>query len=233
MKRAIAFFLSFVLCFSLCACHPAQPDAGSNGPSEHPSTPPATVLTPTTAPAKPIELVSEVRTDVVTFQPQVWSSLSSGVYGISVVFDMKDDDYPNMTVTFDVSVDCGTIRWYKGTEKQNGAEVCIDNRRVGTWRAGSDQEAAVQKVLENAGAVFLDIIVRADGNIVGYGICEIASEDGDYFAPVRCEMVCFPMIDGQLQAASEEYVAEKLAELKQTVTPFNFEDYCANMNGDT
>jgi hypothetical protein len=31
------------------------------------------------------------------------------------------------------------------------------------------------------------------------------------------------MIDGELQNVSEEYVADRIAELKQTVTPFDLE----------
>ena len=88
----------------------------------------------------------------------------------------------------------------------------------------------MQEIWDAGGTVFVDAIIRADGHIVGYGIFEIAGQDAKWFALMRAETVVFPMFNGQLQEVSEEYVVEKIAELKQTVTPFDLEAKQAEYN---
>lgn len=88
----------------------------------------------------------------------------------------------------------------------------------------TDSLQQFESVLLEDGAIFVDAVIRADGVIVGYGIFEINGDGKGNFALMRSETVIFPMFNGKCQEVSEQYVAEKLAEMKQTVTPFDWEE---------
>lgn len=254
MRKVLSWILALALVLPLCACSAAyDPTTGGNMESVFTTapvttaTPPITTMPPITTipteptvptvptvatepvdpnkptvpsePTNPLNLISEARTDGLLYQPRVWCIAMSSLAGVPISFNLDKDCYPGMELTFEASANCGSL-WDRRSEDspkyvaENGWGIC--------WRDlnGSDP----MDIINGGGAVFVDVIIRADGWIVGYGIFEISSEDGFYYAQTRCETVIFPVIDGHLQYVTEEYVAQKLAECKQTITPFNLEE---------
>lgn len=224
----ISILLFFV--FSLFACHAVPPESGVTPPATTPSTIPASEPTtiPTTVPTEPTmpkELVSQRLDHMWFYWPAALIYPYSG-YLIRIVPALDPALYPGMEITFDLSVNYGKIWDSRNAEHWDWAysELSIPNK-VGSlrWQISSTND---YEPIPEGEAVFVEAIVRADGHIVGYGIIEIGSDHRDsvtYCAMMRTEGVCFPMIDGELQNVSEEYVADRIAELKQTVTPFDLE----------
>ncbi len=189
---------------------------------DQPSTDDITIPTQT-APSEPVE---EIRTDGIIYVPRVISYLG-GMGTIPILLNLSEDCFPGMTVTFEVSANGGVLECTNADrQKFKGKEICADNFRYCNWSFISDD---VEQALETDGAIFVSIVIRADGNIVGYGICEIGSDGELHFAAMRSETVIFPMQDGQLQQVTAEYVEEKLTAYKQTVTPFDLDEQYAKL----
>lgn len=223
MKSVFVYGFAMLMALSLCACHavgPAAPTTGDTAP-----TVPASVRTDSTAatdPTDPVTLkdpVEEAREDGLVYIPGIYRFYSDNYAYIQLQFLLSEECYPGMHITYDVSANYGTLRTRAPWEVLSGP---LDNHRMLDWTEGS--EADLAHTIETDGAVFVDVVIRADGKIVGYGIFEIGTDDGTWLALMRSETVCFPMIDGQLQEVTEEYVAAKLAECRQTITPFNREE---------
>lgn len=225
----ISILLFFV--FSLFACHAVPPESGVTPPATAPSTIPASEPTtiPTTVPTEPTmpkELVSQRLDHMWFYRPEALLYPYSNAL-IYIIPALDPALYPGMKITFDLSVNYGNL-WEndKSNWDTDYTEISIPNGYGGLrWRLVNDYNGWRVQIPEDE-AIFVEAVVRADGRIVGYGILEIGTDheyDIKYCAMMRTEGVYFPMIDGELQNVSEEYVADRIAELKQTVTPFDLE----------
>ena len=237
MTRLLCLCLLTILLLSACGgMHPSidQPSTDTTtitAPSEsvtqiptddQPSTDDITIPTQT-APSEPVE---EMRTDGITYEPRVISILG-GMGTIPILLNLSEDCFPGMTVTFEISANGGVLESTNADRQRiKGKEICADNFHICNWSFHSDD---VEQALETDGAIFVSFVIRADGNIVGYGICEIGSDGVLNFAAMRSETVIFPMQDGQLQQVTAEYVEEKLTAYKQTVTPFDLDEQYAKL----
>lgn len=234
MKKTIVFLLLICLVFGLFGCKAAYPAGSSSGePSIHnsdPSTPtepsvfatePSAQPTETTAPTVPADLVSEVREDGLLYQYRLWDLLMSSLRGIPVWFKLDEACYPGMEITVDLSLNMGEFEWLSF---DCTTVATLENNMLIYWDSFiSMKSEEMMRVVQGEDAIFIEGIIRADGNIVGYCIHEIGTDDGFHFGTSRCETVCFPMVDGQLQNVPEWYVLEKLAEMKQVITPFDYD----------
>lgn len=221
--RKIMIGLIVVLLFCFTACHAVNdgesiPTLPSTTAPQ--ATDPTTVETIPTEPAKPKELVSEVCEGVLVYDGYVhnrsWSGRFSGT-NIKVIVD--ESLYPGKAITYHASTNYGVIKSFSTFQK---APQPMENRKAYFW-TGYLLGYGPDEVLNRDGAIFVDVVIYADESIIGYGIFEIGGDSEGWLAMMRTEAVLFPMIDGQLQEVPEEYVAGKLAELKQTVTPFDRE----------
>ena len=193
-------------------------------PATIPATAP-TIIPP--EPTMPAQIVSEIREDGLLYIPDVVNYFYSS-HAMALNFFLDESAYPGMQITYDISTNLGSL--YKLTYVNGNASgtyhttLSLENNTYVRWiHRSSSGLGNMELINEVGGAVFVDAVIRADGRIVGYGLFEIGTADAYEFAIMRSETVIFPMIDGQLQEVSEEYVAEKLTELKQTVTPFDLE----------
>ena len=213
--RCLCLIIVLTILF-LSACDGTHPSI------DQPSTDTTTIAAPT-APSEPVE---EIRTDGIIYVPRVISYLG-GLGTIPILLNLSEDCFPGMTVTFEISANGGVLECTNADRQSfKGKEICADNFRYCNWSFISDD---VEQALETDGAIFVSIVIRADGNIVGYGICEIGSDGELHFAAMRSETVIFPMQDGQLQQVTAEYVEEKLTAYKQTVTPFDLDEQYAKL----
>lgn len=197
---------------------PTQPTQSTQPPQSTEPTKPVDPNRPT-IPAEPTaaeDLIGERKDDVLLYIPRIWCVAMSSLRGVPIQVEVNEELYPGMEITFEVRASYGEL--WKGNER--GKSVMQKNNYCVYW---TDYDSNVQNALAEDGALFVDVIVRADGYIIGYGICEIGSADGFYFAHSRCEAVIFPVVDGRLQYVSEDYVLDQLAQEKCTVTPFDLE----------
>ena len=223
MKKTIIFVFTAVFLLCLSSCHVAPPVGSANANPSTTDSQNAESPTPTTIPTEPTmpkELVSEVREDGLIYEPNVHHKSWAGKFsGMNLRFKLDEGLYPGKVITYDVFTNYGEVRSFTTFYE---APLPLENQKVYFWSAYLLFEDE-NEILNRDGAVFVDVIIRADGNIIGYGIFEIGGDGNGWFSMMRTETVIFPMFNGQIQDVSEEYVVEKIAELKQTVTPFDLE----------
>lgn len=228
MKRLKTIALLLLVAALLCACHAVDDTLSTPTVEGNETTAPTTAATVPTVPAEPTmpkELVSESRKDGLIYTPHTHHYLNSGLPCWTYIqFALDEDCYPGKTITYDVSTNFGFFRVPPDYTRSSVYKNLENNKTYG-WM--TDSLRGFENVLLEDGAIFVDAVIRADGVIVGYGIFEINGDGKGNFALMRSETVIFPMFNGKCQEVSEQYVAEKLAEMKQTVTPFDWEEKVA------
>lgn len=122
-------------------------------------------------------------------------------------FEVPEDYFGDAVVTFDVSCEY----------KEFCDDITVDNRKgivFDSWELVKPLHEIGKEV--GNGNFYLDIVIRADGNIVGYGVIAFCFyKDGQACKAYWFKTVCFPLVDGQYQDVSEEYVWEQIAQCKQ------------------
>ena len=219
MKKVICILLAVAMFGSLCACHAVEdgPDiveSSISATQDTESMPDPTML------EGPIEIICESREDGLLYVPNVHHKNYSGKRNYMLIwFNLSEECYPGMRITYDVSANYGALelKFEAAT-----STLPLEYQTVYSW-TGKWVDGDLDAILAMDGAIFVEAVIRADGHIVGFGIFEIGGDGTGWFALMRTETVIFPMVDGQLQNVTEEYVAEKLVELKQTVTPLDLE----------
>lgn len=129
-------------------------------------------------------------------------------FGRPITFRMPKDYYGAAEVTFSVSSEVKDF--CKETVLSDG-EVFYLTKQIDTmtkhniWQKYAEQD------------FYLDIIIYVDGKIAGYGVMSFYMNGSNaYCYAYKCATVCFPLVDGELQDISEEYVWQKIDEYKQT-----------------
>ena len=121
-------------------------------------------------------------------------------------FQIPEDYYGDAEITFDVT--CEYKAFCGGIVINNGESIVFDSHKV------SPAVFDIRKELEEEGKFYLETIIRADGNIVGYGMITFGFDDRACMA-YKVETVCYPLVDGEYQDVTEEYVLTQIAEYKQ------------------
>ena len=161
---------------------------------------------------KRYEITNDTSVSVNDKHLPIWSPYLGIVTMIPYTLQVDNQYYPDMEITFDVSVNCGRFFLNRGTMNL-GSKFTVDNGTVIHWDGGAIWE--VKEAVAADGDIFADIIIRADGSIVGYGVIEMKYEEDETLChPEKCFAVCFPMINGKFQNISEEYVHQQLMEYK-------------------
>ena len=221
-KIMIGLIVVLLLCFTAChAVNDGESIPTLPSTTAPQATDPTTVETVPTEPAKPKELVSEAREGVLVYDPYPHQRKWSGRFsGTNICVKVDESLYPGKTITYRTSTNYGRIIFLYNFG--SSPPQPLENKKHYAW-SGHLLSEGPDEVLNRDGAIFVDVVIYADESIIGYGIFEIGGDSEGWLAMMRTEAVLFPMIDGQLQEVPEEYVAGKLAELKQTVTPFDRE----------
>lgn len=162
--------------------------------------------------------------DGVECLPSIWNPAMSSSRGLPFSFEVSDDYYAGMTITYDINVNCGRF-WYEENMEcvELGTSFSLENNRKIYWDSVGVKSA--KEAMSEDGGIFADVIIRADEQIVGYALLEIGySEDPWLYFPAWCETICFPMINGELQNVSEEYVTEQMELCKKKESTYTVEE---------
>ena len=125
----------------------------------------------------------------------------------SFTFEVPEEYFADAEVTFDIS--CEYKEFCDDITVDNGKGIVFDS-----WELVKPLHEIGKEV--GNGNFYLDIVIRADGNIVGYGVIAFCFyKDGLACKAYWFNTVCFPLIDGEYQNVSEEYVWEQIAQCKQ------------------
>ena len=170
-------------------------------------------------------------TDSIMTGTKGYTFAMNSLYGLPMTLEVSDESLEGTKITLDVSVDHGGFygdihsEKYK-TDKNDtvaslpdvdfGNQFTVDNGETIFWRTRELFEEAnaagigCDDLLERIGNVIhVQILIKADDNIVGYSIIAIHYKEGFFTASVK-ETVSFPKVDGEFQKISEETVRDMM-----------------------
>ncbi len=160
-------------------------------------------------------------------------------------FSVEDSLYSNMEITLEVNADAGIFyknepydpdtlgltRVEKYLARYYGQHFFVNADKAIYWKPSGFDYAYMQEAYKpgessfedvyipmnfEKSPAFIDVVIRADDNIVGYcviAICEINIDDGhpdQEFSFTLLTMVGFPQIEGRWQNVTEEYVWKQI-----------------------
>lgn len=155
-------------------------------------------------------------TDGINSWLPAWSPYVNVIcHGITLRFQFPDDYYGEAKISFDLSADYGRFFNYKDFDNAQ-SEMTISNNATVLWDGEPFDEIA--SCLQPNDVFYIYVIIRADSDVVGYGIIEVEYRK-DSGLPAICygkkfTTVCFPMVDGEFQNITEEYAWEQIERSK-------------------
>ena len=168
------------------------------------------------------ELKEHQITDSVTSYMPLWSPYINIICtGIPLLFQMPDDYFGDAKIRFEITADYGCFWTYIAGEEHleqyyDDNNMTLDNGAYVYWDGIDDQRAFIEKV-GDGGKFFVDILIYADEELVGYGVITMVyfESNGISFCRMdRCKTLCFPLVDGEFQEVTNAYVAEQMEEYK-------------------
>lgn len=146
----------------------------------------------------------------------IYASVCRGIRYTCYVFDAR---YADCEITFDVRADGG---WFWSDSEKYGSEFSVGNNTSFYWRGGG------LPVEETNDPIYVDVIIRADGQVIGYAVIRIGyaysvdPETGEKvsvmgYAADSCFSVCYPPVDGQLPDLTEEEARAEIEAYKQSL----------------
>lgn len=159
--------------------------------------------------------------------------------GVTLTLRVDEETLTGHTITYDVSVNCGELYGDVFHEKyrEEGDPIGKENWDNAFWGKHGvgengetihwmgdelyfdrDPKISLEEAIETVGRIHLDIIIKADGNIVGYAVLEMICTNLNLciFNAVLVDSKFYPKVDGAFQNVTEEYVREQIAEIMKT-----------------
>lgn len=128
-------------------------------------------------------------------------------FGRPITFEMPKDYYGSAEITFEIS--STTEGFCKKTVLKNGEAFYLTKQVDVLTKIRLMQEMGDKDL-------FLDVLIYADGRIVGYAVMNLYMHPDGYCYAYKCATVCFPMVSGEYQEISEEYIWQRMDEYKST-----------------
>lgn len=142
----------------------------------------------------------------------IWTPFSSVAgFGIPLTLCVPESLWGDVKISFDVSAEYGYFLDQKIDAKNLGSDITIDNREKVHWRGNSIFE--IEEAVGEDGEFYADIIIRADGRIVGYGVIAFVYVDGSCIA-YSVVTRGYPLVNGEYQNITEDLVMEEIEKLK-------------------
>lgn len=176
-------------------------------------------------------MISYELTDSVVAHTEGYTFAMNRLYGLPMTLQVSEEAFAGKEITLDVSVDHGGFygdihsEKYKTDKKDTvaslpdvdfGNQFTVENGETIFWRTREVVEEAEKAgmhpydYLETIGNVIhVEVIIRADGHIVGYTVVDIHYKEGFFAACVK-ETVSFPKVNGEFQYISEENVKQMI-----------------------
>ena len=162
------------------------------------------------------ELKQYEMTDAVGSYGEVMTIGGGFAPGISLLLRFPEGYYGEAEITLDVFADYG---FFFGNDLTDTLpeSVKAENGSLLWWHYGSLE---VFEENENAnGIFFVNIVIYADETIVGYGVVDFSYGVAEYGLPIfwttGFTTVCYPLIGGEYQAVTEEYIWQEIEKYKE------------------
>ena len=159
--------------------------------------------------------------EVVTWAPFFGSAAHTR--GIPLSFTVEDESLKNHELTLEIrayygelhgSLNEGYLPLEKNVTLQNGDTIYWTGNEI--WDATTDLQNGFEETLAQLGGVYIDIIIQADGHIVGCAIIEIGCLETvpSVLSAGLLASVYYPKVNGEFQDITEEYITEQIALIK-------------------
>ena len=246
MKKWISIIALLAIVFSLFGCQTSiyGPEL-SDPPTEEPSTNPSTAPTeaPTAPPTEPAfqgiqiiapfdicenapeednihlivqegyKLIQSVETDEYRYSR--YYNLKSGAYGfIEIVPIVLEPIIQSGSLTYTAKTN------FSGFYSQSRVTYIgkTDESKHGfSWR-GSNVGPEEVRAEERPEHIWVDIVIRANGNIVGFAVLEIVDWPGmgeDCYMLVDSYSECYQLVNGRFQTIDEDFVWQRIEQYHQ------------------
>lgn len=171
-----------------------------------------------------------------TYDPAV--SVLSKSLGLPFQFSVLGEEYADQEITFEIWLSSGDFEhleyltefsdYFLGFDdsvdsydilkaRYLGGHFTIPNNKTIYWLSTGhvfdDEKREIQYVEMDTDRAFVDIVIRADGHIVGFAVIEICDMDVENRFVYNTRMlksISFPQVDGHFQKISEKYVKEQI-----------------------
>ena len=158
-------------------------------------------------------------TDGIDSYNRVWvpgvSGLQTG-YGIPLTFQLDPQYYGEADLSLHLSVDFGVFFCTDAVDDVN-QEITVKNGQTAVWLGRQWYDAS--ELIDPSGKYYGYILIYADETLVGYGVIDFIYQHKEghlpSFSATNFSTYCFPLIDGEYQDVSEEYVWEQIEQLKK------------------
>lgn len=159
--------------------------------------------------------------------PLWWCPALSYIRGLPITLKVLNSAYSEMEITMDISSDCGEFYGHPDEEKYKDSPLdYIAQEKLGSSFTINDGETIFWSLSNSdnlealcaAGGFYVDVIIRAESNIVGCAVIKVVSADDMQFhySVGDVKTLGFPPVDGEFQNVTEEYVQQELAKMKQS-----------------
>lgn len=153
----------------------------------------------------------EITDGISTYTP-CWMEYTTA-REIKMKFCFPKEYYAGAELTFQVVAPCG---YYMGVK---GGKVEIGNGEISSWRPGDDLQNMKERY--NPGAFYVYLLIYADDQPVGFGLLELSCltpPGAPYTVTLRrFRTICYPLVDGQFQDVTEEYLWAQIEECEQAM----------------
>lgn len=153
----------------------------------------------------------EIINGISKYQP-IWME-HTNAREIKMTFYIPQDYYEGEKIIIKVVAPYG---YYLGA---NGESVEIENGKTSSWRPGKDLQNMKEAL--DPGAFYVYLLIYAGDRPVGFGLLELSCltlPAGPYAVTLRAfQTVCYPLVDGQFQDITEEYLWEQISEYEHTM----------------
>lgn len=169
----------------------------------------------------------------------IWSPYLGMIGGIAVTMVITEESLQDADITFEITANYGELyadfysdKYYNGTNASQAKEAaCFDKygqasngetvywEGMELWYAAESQPDGSKnmgELLADIGKIYMDVLIKADGNIVGYAVFEMVSldENGCMFSAALRNSAYYPIVDGEFQSVTEEFVRQEIANCK-------------------
>ena len=151
-------------------------------------------------------------TDGVSMYTPCWMEYTNA-REVKLKFSFPEDYYGDAKLRLQVVAPHG---YYMGAK---GEKVEIENGKVLSWRPGDDLQNIKEQY--NPGAFYVYLLIYADDQPVGFGLLELSCltpPGAPYTVTLRrFRTICYPLVDGQFQDVTEEYLWAQIEECEQAM----------------
>lgn len=163
----------------------------------------------------------------------VWKNGLSSIWGLPMQFFVEDKELDGAQITWEITVsggECYTADAWTGNDPgkaDNGKDTYlgdhffIENNTLIQWTNFISSTASVYE----GETTYIDAVIRADGNIVGYAIIKLCgqrsplAEQGNggicCFAPILVKSEFYPKVEGDYQNVTEDYIIQQIRKAKK------------------